>query len=134
VRMPMQYILEGCGHSWLFLFLANNVGLTPFLEDKCDQYLLLTNTFVQNFHFYARIETPTVSFHLFDIPQEMTLARFCQVCKIPNEGNPLEPHPRDVEEFISAVTVGETRGVSGVRVASLHFPICVTFHYLPGGV
>ena len=32
-----------------FYHLVQNAGLTPFLEDKFNQYLLLTNTFVQNF-------------------------------------------------------------------------------------
>jgi hypothetical protein len=109
-----------------FYYLANNAGLIPFLEDKCEQYLLLTNTFVQSFHFHSRREIPMVSFNLYDIPREMTLEEFCQVCMIPNEGSPIEPHPSDISEFLSEVTVGEQRGVSEARVASLHFPV---LHY-----
>ena len=83
--------LRDAGIFYDFYYLANNVGLTLFLEDKCDQYLLLTNTFVQNFHFHARRDIHTMSFHLYDISKEMTLERFCEVCMIPNEGSPLEP-------------------------------------------
>jgi hypothetical protein len=53
----------------------------------------------------------------------MTLDEFCEACLIPSEGSPIDPHPRDVADFISEVIVGERRGVSEARVASLHFPI-----------
>jgi hypothetical protein len=39
---------------------------------------------VQSFHFHSRREIPMVSFSLYDIPREMTLEEFCQVCMIPN--------------------------------------------------
>ena len=32
-----------------FYSLAKNAGLTDFLHNRIDQYLLLTNTFMQNF-------------------------------------------------------------------------------------
>src|SRR3990170_1330064 len=53
----------------------------------------------------------------------MTLYDFCNVCKIPYEGSISEPRPRDMEDFIAETTVGEERGVSEARVASLHFPV-----------
>ena len=104
---PCDKFLRDVGIYDDFYHLVNNAGIIPFLEDKCDQYLLLTNTFVQSFHFHARRDIPIVSFNLYDIPKEMTLEDFCEVCKLPNEGSPLEPHPRDVSEFIPEVTVGE---------------------------
>jgi hypothetical protein len=64
-----------------------------------------------------------VEFHLYDVPKKMTLYDFCNVCKLPYEGSVSEPRPRDVEDFIAETTVGEERGVSGARVASLHFPV-----------
>ena len=66
--------------------LAKNAGLTAFLHDQCDQYLLLTNTFVQNFHFHSRSSPPTVEFYLYDEHKEMSLYDFCQVCLVPFEG------------------------------------------------
>ena len=33
-----------------FYSLAENAGLTDFLHDRIEQYLLLTNTFMQNFY------------------------------------------------------------------------------------
>jgi hypothetical protein len=64
-----------------------------------------------------------IEFNLYDVPKEMTLYDFCNVCKLPYEGSVEEPHPSDVEEFINEVTVGERRKVSEARVASLHFPV-----------
>ena len=64
-----------------------------------------------------------VDFHLYDEYKEITLYDFCDVCKLRYEGSVEEPHPSDVEGFIHEITVGETRGVSGARVASIHFPV-----------
>ena len=76
---------------------------------------------MQNFHFHARKSPPTVEFYLYDEHKEMTLYEFCEVCKLPYEGSVNEPRPRDVEDFIEEVTIGEWRGVSEARVATLHF-------------
>ena len=103
--------------------MAGNAGITDFLLDQCDQYLLLTNTFVQNFHFHARRSPPTVVFHLYDEHKEMTLYDFCEVCKLPYDGSIEKPRPGDVEDFIDEVTVGDGRKVLEAGVASLHFPV-----------
>ena len=62
-----------------FYELAENAGLTNFLRDQPEQYLLLTNIFVQNFHFHSRSSPPTVEFHLYDEHKEMSLYDFCRV-------------------------------------------------------
>ena len=129
---PCNTFLRDVGTFDDFYYSANNAGHIPFLEDKCEQYLLLTNTFMQSFHFHSRRDIPMVSFNLYDIPEEMTLQDFCRVCKLPNEGSPIEPCPRDVADFISAMTVGESRGVSEARVASLHFPILCYYSLFAG--
>src|SRR6266496_5132838 len=64
-----------------------------------------------------------VDFNLYDEYKEMTLYDFCGVCKLPYEGSIEEPRPSNVEAFIDEITIGETRGVSGARVASIHFPV-----------
>jgi hypothetical protein len=120
---PSEAFLRAAGIYEDFYYLAENAGITDFLNDKCEQYLLLTNTFVQNFHFYPRKNPPMVEFHLYDVPKEMSLYDFCNVCKIPHEGSISEPRPRDMEDFIAAITVGEERGVSKARAASVHFPV-----------
>ena len=121
--MAFEDFLRAGGIYEDFHELAQTAGLTAFLHDQCNQYLLLTNTFVQNFYFHPRNSPPTVEFHLYDEPKEMTLYDFCDVCKLPYEGSVSEPLSRDVEDFIVETTVGEERGVSEARVASLHFPV-----------
>ena len=59
-----------------FYELAENVGLTAFLHDQREQYLLLTNIFVKNYHFHSRRSPPTVDFYLYDEYKEMTLYDF----------------------------------------------------------
>src|SRR3989337_1004495 len=120
---PSDAFLSVAGIYEDFYYLAENAGITDFLHNKCDQYLLLTNTFVQNFHFHATKSPPMVEFYLYDEHKKMTLYDFCEVCKLPFEGSVDEPRPRDVEEFIDEVTIGEGRKVSKARVASLHFPV-----------
>ena len=95
-----------------FYELAENAGLTAFLHDQREQYLLLTNIFVQNFHFHARSSPPMVEFYLYDEHKEMSLRDFCRVYLIPFEGIIEEPHRDDVDGFIDTITVGETRKVS----------------------
>ena len=70
-----------------FYELAENAGLTAFLHDRREQYLLPTNIFVQNFHFHARSSPPAVEFYLYDEHKQMSLHDFCRVCLIPFEGS-----------------------------------------------
>ena len=109
---PCDDFLRVAGIYDDFCELAENAGLTAFLHDQRDQYLLLTNIFVQNFHFHSRSSPPTVEFYLYDEHKEMSLYDFCRVCLVPFEGKTEEPHRDDVEGFIDTITVGETRKVS----------------------
>ena len=76
---PCDDFLRAAGIYEDFHELAKNAGLTAFLHDQCDQYLLLTNTFVQNFHFHSRNSPPTVEFYLYDEHKEMSLYDFCRI-------------------------------------------------------
>ena len=120
---PCDEFLTAAGIHDDFYSLVENAGLTDFLRDQREQYLLLTNIFVQNFYFHARKSPPSVEFHLYDEVKEMSLYNFCGVCKIPFEGSLEEPHPKDVDGFIDMITVGETRKVSDARITSIHFPV-----------
>ena len=51
---PCDEFLRTTGICDDFYSLADNAGLTDFLHDQLDQYLLLTNTFVQIFTFMLR--------------------------------------------------------------------------------
>ena len=46
---PCDESLRAAGIYDDFYYLAENAGLTDFLHDQCEQYLLLTNIFVQTF-------------------------------------------------------------------------------------
>ena len=70
-----------------FYYLAENEGLTDFLHDQREQYLLPTNIFVQKFYFHAKKSPPSVEFHLYDEVKEMSLYDFCRVCKLPFMGS-----------------------------------------------
>ena len=127
---PPDDFLKAAGMYDNFYELAENAGLTDFLRDQREQYLLLTNTFVQNIHFHSRRSPPTVDFYLYDEYKEMTLREFCEVCKLPFSGIIEEPHRDDVDGFIDTIAVGETRKVSDTRITSIHFLFYVTLLYL----
>ena len=74
---PSNDFLREAGIYGDFYELAENGGLTDFLRDQRNQYLLLTNTFMQNFYYYPKKSLPAVSFHLYDEFKEMSLRHFC---------------------------------------------------------
>ncbi len=129
---PSDEFLRAAGLSEDFYYLVENAGLTAFVEDKCSQYLLLTNIFVQSINFYPRKNPPMVEFMIYDVPQCMTLQDFCNVCKLPYVGDIRDPRPRDLEDFIASIVVGEERGVSRARIASIHFPVLRYFSLFVG--
>ena len=64
-----------------------------------------------------------MEFHLYDEVKEMLLYDFCEVCKIPFEGNKEEPHRSDMDGFIDMIAIGKTRKVFDARITSIHFPV-----------
>ena len=70
-----EFLKEARIHEY-FYHLSENACLTAFLHDQREQYLLLTNIFVQNFHFHARRSPPSVEFYLYDEDKEMSLYDF----------------------------------------------------------
>ena len=63
---PCNEFMRAAGIYEDFYWLANNAGLTDFLHDQRERYLLLTNIFTQNFHFHAKKTPPTVEVRLYD--------------------------------------------------------------------
>ena len=110
-----------------FYALIETASLTGFINDRIDQYLLLTNTFVQNFYYYPKKSPPAVSFHLYDEFKEMSLRHFCAVCRIPYEGELEEPHREDVADFVDIIAVEEPKKGSEAKVSSIHFPVLCYF-------
>ena len=61
--------------------LVHNAELGPYISDKCDQHLILTESFVKEFKFFPR--ESRVSFKLYENPFTISLERFAHLCKIP---------------------------------------------------
>ena len=61
---PSDVLLRAAGIYEDFYHLVENAGLTAFVEDKCPQYLLLTNIFIQSLNFHPRKNPPMVEFKL----------------------------------------------------------------------
>jgi len=120
---PSDEFLRATGIYEDFYELAKNAGITDFLHDQREQYLLLTNTFVQNFYYYPRESPPSVELHLYDVVKKMSLYDFCRIYLISFEGKIEKPHRDDVDGFIDTITVEEMRKVSDARITSIHFPV-----------
>ena len=104
---PCDEFLRAVGIYDDYYYLAENAGLTDFLHDQCEQYLLLTNIFVQNFYFHAKKSPRSVEFSLYEEVTEMSLHDFCWVCKIPFVGSIEEPHRSDVDGLIDKIAIGK---------------------------
>ena len=122
---PCNDFLKEAGIHEDFYSLIENADLTDFLHDRIDQYLLLTNTFVQIFYYYPKKSPPSVSFHLYDEFREMSLCNFCAVCRITFEGKLEEPHRKDVDGFVNTITVEDPKkGSDTFSYFMLHCHIC----------
>ena len=67
----------------------HNAGVGPYISDKCDQHLILTESFVKEFKFFPR--ESRASFKLYDNPFTISLERFAHLYKIPLWGSLDEP-------------------------------------------
>ena len=68
--------MEEAGILQEFNQYATNAGLTDFIIAECEQYHLLTNFFVQNFHFHSRNNPPEVQFNLYVETRQTHLLNF----------------------------------------------------------
>ena len=70
---PCDEFLRAAGIYDDFYYLVESAGLIDILRDQREQYLLLTNIFVQYFYFHARRSPPSVDFYLYDELKDMSL-------------------------------------------------------------
>ena len=84
---PHSPFMDGPGIRQEFAQFAANVGLTNFIAAECEQYHLLTNSFVQSFHFLSRNNPPEVQFNLYVETRQIPLTEFCDICMIPSNGD-----------------------------------------------
>lgn len=114
----LAFMDEARFHQEFVQFIAN-ARLTNFLPNECDQHHVLTNSFVQNFHFLSRNEPLEVCFNLYSETRQIPLTEFCEICIIPSDGELREPRPAKFEGFFRTLTVGEERGASKATATSL---------------
>ena len=82
---PHNPFVDGAMICQEFTQFAANAGLTDFIAAECEQYHLLTNSFVQNFHFLSRNNPPEVQFNLYSKTCQIPLTNFCDICLIPSD-------------------------------------------------
>ena len=99
---------------------VHNAELSPYIEDKCNQHLTLTESFTKEFKFHPR--ESRVSFKLSAHSLTMPLDAFSGVCKIPFWGSLDEPPRSEYESFLTSLCYGENGGVTQGRIKSIHFP------------
>jgi hypothetical protein len=99
---------------------VHNAELSPYIADKCNQHLSLTESFTKEFKFHPR--ESRVSFKLNDNSFTIPLETFSNHCKIPFWGSLDEPPRLEFEIFLTSLCYGETRGVTQGRIKSIHFP------------
>ena len=90
---PHTPFMEGAGILQEFAQYAANAGLTNFIAAECEQYHLLTNTFVQSFNFLPRNNPPEVQFNLYAEPHQIPLSKFCEICLLPSNRGLVDPRP-----------------------------------------
>ena len=64
---------------------VHNAELSPYIADKCNQHLSLTESFTKEFKFHPR--ESRVSFKLYDYPFTLPLYTFSNYYKIPFWGS-----------------------------------------------
>ena len=106
---PHNPIMEGAGILQEFAQYAANAGLTDFTAAECEQWQILTNSFVQNFHFHSRNNPPEVSFNLYAEHRQIPLTEFCDICMLSSDGGLVEPRPSKFDGFYRTLIVGDER-------------------------
>ena len=110
--------------------LVHNTKIGPYISDKCDQCLILTESFVKEFKFFPHESRE--SFKLYDNPFTISLEKFSHLYKIPLWGSLDEPPRYEFESFLSSLCFGETRGVAQGRIKSIHVPAIQYFALFNG--
>ena len=109
---PHNPFMDGAGIRQEFAQFAANGEITDFIAAECEQYHLLTNSFVESFHFLSRNNPPEVQFNLYAETHQMPLTEFCDVCLIPSDREIRDPRPIEFVGFYRTLSVGDERGVS----------------------
>ena len=108
---PCTDFLHAVGILEDFLFLVQRVGLTTYMEDESDQYVMLTKTFLESFKFSNSSFRPSIAFKIYNRPVTMTLVDFCATIGIAPSGTvkKIQGSPRDLLELYRGVTNDDDR-------------------------
>ena len=125
--------MDGDGIRQEFAQFGAIAGLIDFIVAECEHYQLLTNSFVQNFHFLSTNNPPKVQSNLYAKTRQIPLTEFCDICLIPSDEEIREPRFAEFEDFYHTLSVGYERGVSSVTTTSLRFCFVHCFALLEQG-
>ena len=106
---PSDEYMARVGIKEEFEQYVHDVGLGPYLLDKCEQHQLLTESFVKGFKYFPC--QSRVSFMLYDEPFTIPLDNFAYHCKLPFWGSLDEPPMVEFGSFLTSLCYGENRGV-----------------------
>ena len=116
---PCNDYMVSVGIKEEFEQYVHNDDLGPYISDKCNKHLTLTESFVKGFKFHPR--ESRVSFKLYENPFTISL-EFCSPLQTPILGS-LDELPRaEYQSFLTSLCYGEMRGVTQGRIKSIHFP------------
>ena len=116
--MAAQHVMTSIKED--FECYIHNTELGPYIADKCQQHLSLTESFTKEFKFHPR--ESRVSFKLYEEPFTLPLETFSNICPIQFWGSFDEPPRAEYEAFLSNLCLGEDKGVIQGRIKSSHFP------------
>ena len=80
---PSDDFMVNAGFKDEFDAYVRNADLEDFLQDKCPQYYLLTDSFVRRFKYKCSHNSQSVLFDIYDKSYIMDLEDFTTACKLP---------------------------------------------------
>ena len=109
---PSEDFMDQAGIKEEFNAYLHNADLVSFEAEKCHQYHYLTSSFVRRFEFSSSRNSQTVLFDLYENSYTMDLEDFTTACKLPQWGSASEPRKSEFRDFLSSITVGESRDIA----------------------
>ena len=119
---PCHEFLVATGLSEQFHNLVHNAGLTHLITREVQQYPKLTYYFVKWFKFNDGIR-PTIEFRIYDEVKVMSLADFCSILGVRNEGDThkIMEQPNDLKALYASLCYGDTRSIQRGKLRSIQF-------------
>jgi hypothetical protein len=128
---PCYDFLSNAGLLNDFLTLVDKAGLTAYMGDEREQYLMLTKIFVESFKFNNKHYHPTVAFKIYGNPITMKLEEFCVALDIAPVGTTrrIEDNPRALLELYREITNDDCRTIQRGKIRNIQLPAIKYFAY-----